>query len=75
MELTHQNNLNSIQLKLIRTFEFLHSEKQLNEIDSLINFYFEQKLDDAITKAEKINNYTAPVYEEWLNVIKGNGAK
>ena len=66
MESSAPNNLNTVQLKLIRTFEFLHNEKQLNEIDSLINFYFEKNLDEAITKAEKENNYTAAIYEEWL---------
>jgi hypothetical protein len=70
MESSAPNNLNSVQLKLIRTFEFLHNEKQLNEIDSLINFYFERNLDEAISRAEKENNYTAAVYEEWL---KENG--
>ena len=67
MESTSPNNLNSIQMKLIRTFEYLHNEKQLNEIDSLINFYFEKKLDEAIVKAETENNYTAAIYDEWLN--------
>ena len=67
MESSAPNNLNSVQLKLIRTFEHLHNEKQLNEIDSLINFYFEKKLEEAIIKAEKENNYTAAIYEEWLN--------
>ena len=73
MESSAPNNLNSVQLKLIRTFEFLRNEKQLNEIDSLISFYFEKNLDEAITKAETENNYTAAIYEEWLKEKrKGN---
>jgi hypothetical protein len=69
MDSSAHNSLTSIQQKLIRTFEHLHNEKQLNEIDSLINFYFESKLDEAITKAEKENNYSAATYEKWLTQI------
>ena len=66
MESSAPANLNIVQQNLIRTFEFLHNEQQLVELNSLINFYFEKKLDDAIKKAEKYNNYTAEIYEEWL---------
>ena len=75
MEPTAPNNLNTVQQKLIRTFEHLHNEKQLNEIDSLINFYFETKLDQAITKAEKENNYSAAIYDDWLNGQTNKGNK
>lgn len=73
MESFSSNDPNSTQQRLIRTFEHLHNEKQLNEIDSLINFYFEKKLDDAILKVETENNYTAAIYEEWLDEEKKNG--
>lgn len=45
----------------------MRNEKQLTEIDSLINFYFKRELDEAIVKAETEKNYTAAIYEEWLN--------
>jgi len=46
-----------------------------NEIDSLINFFFEKKLDDAIEKVERNNGYTATVYEQWLNAINESDQK
>jgi hypothetical protein len=45
----------------------------LKEIDSLINFYLEQKLDEAIIKAESDRNYSADIYERWLNTPKNAG--
>ncbi len=54
----------------IKSFKYLHNEKELNEIDSLINFYLEKKLDEAITKVESQRNYTAAIYEQWLNARK-----
>ena len=65
------NKLNASQLNLIKSFQFLHNEKQLKEIDSLINFYLEKKLDDAIEKAELQNHYSASIYEQWLNIQNG----
>jgi hypothetical protein len=67
MQKPAQNKLNSAQLNLIKSFQFLRDEQQISEIDSLINFYLEKKLDDAISKVEFQNNYTEEIYEEWLN--------
>ena len=67
MESAIHTKLNEAQLSLIRSFKYLHSEKQISEIDSLINFYLEKKLDDAIAKVEMQNNYNAGIYEQWLN--------
>ena len=61
------NKLSPAQLSLLKSFKYLHNEQQLKEIDSLINFYLEKKLDEAITKAETQNNYNASIYEQWLN--------
>ena len=72
MQTSNNNKLNIVQMNLIKSFQFLRNEKQLNEIDSLINFYLEKKLDDAITIAESKNNYNAAIYEEWLNAQKNN---
>lgn len=62
-----ENKLNEAQINLIKSFRYLHNEKEIQEIDSLINFYLEQKLDEAIIRAESKNNYTATIYESWLN--------
>ena len=64
---TTPNKLNEVQLNLIRSFTYLRNEQEIKEIESLINFYLEKKLDAAITKAETNNNYSHVVYEEWLN--------
>lgn len=67
MQTVTSNKLNEAQMNLIRSFAFLHDEKEIKEIDALINFYLEKKLDDAIEKVEHDRNYTASVYDEWLN--------
>ena len=67
MEPAIHHKLSSAQLNLIKSFQYLHSEKQINEIDSLVNFYLEKKLDAAITRVETQKNYTAAIYEQWLS--------
>ena len=67
MEMPASHKLNEIQVNLIKSFMFLNDEKEIQEIDSLINFYLERKLDEAIEVAESDNNYTAAIYEQWLN--------
>lgn len=75
MQSPAHNKLNNAQLNLIRSFKYLHNEKKLSEIDSLINFYLEKKLDEAIIKAESENNYTAAIYDQWLYEEKTKGNK
>jgi hypothetical protein len=60
------NKLNDAQMSLIKSFRFLHNEEEIKEIDSLINFYLEKKLDEAIDSVEQEKNFTASLYEEWL---------
>ena len=67
MQMIPQNKLNLAQLNLIKSFQFLRSEKQIGEIDSLINFYLEKKLDEAIAKTEARKDYNAEIYEQWLS--------
>jgi hypothetical protein len=62
-----QNKLNSAQLNLIKSFQYLRSDQQINEIDSLINFYLEKKLVEAIARVETQKNYNEEIYEQWLN--------
>jgi len=45
----------------------LSDEQTISEIYSLVNFYFEKKLDSAISKVEGERNYNAAIYEQWLN--------
>ena len=67
MQTSAHNKLNNAQLNLIKSFQYLRNEKEIEEIDSLVNFYLEKKLDDAIEQVELQNNYSADVYEQWLN--------
>lgn len=55
-----------LQLELLKSFRFVTDEKQLDEIKSLLNFYFRSKLDEAITREESNRGYTASVYRQWL---------
>jgi len=64
-----QQKLNASQLNLIKSFQFLHDEKQVTKIDSRINFYLKKKLDAAIQKVESKNNYTAAVYQQCYETI------
>ncbi len=61
------NKLTQMQLELLKSFKHITDEKQLQEVKSLLNFYFRKKLDAAIDKEEKDRNYTASIYKEWLS--------
>ncbi|MDZ4845817.1 MAG: hypothetical protein SH857_09735 [Chitinophagales bacterium] len=56
-----------MQLELLKSFRHVTDEKQLQEVKSLLNFYFRKKLDAAIGKEEEARNYTAAIYKEWLS--------
>ncbi|MBE2290742.1 MAG: hypothetical protein IAE95_14405 [Chitinophagaceae bacterium] len=71
---TH-DKLTDAQLNLIKSFRFLKDKQELKEIDSLINFYLERKLDEAIDKVESDRKYSAEVYESWLNAPKPTSSK
>lgn len=60
------DKLNDAQINLIKSFRFLKDEQELREIDALINFYLEKRLDDAISRIEKERSYTSDIYELWL---------
>ncbi len=75
MQSANQSKLNTAQLNLIKSFKYLHNEKEISEIDSLVNFYLEKKLDEAIATAEAKNNYNAAIYEQWLNEQNSNKNK
>ena len=66
MQTSSQNKLNNAQLNLIKSFQYLRDEQQISEIDSLVNFYLEKKIDEAITKVESQKKYNEAIYEQWL---------
>lgn len=68
--ISKQNKLTEIQLELLKSFGYIQDKKQLQEIKSLLNFYFRKKLDQAIEEVEEKKNFTSEVYKEWLNKAK-----
>lgn len=62
--------LTQMQLELLKSFRFVTDEEQLKEVKSLLNFYFRQKLDEAINQAESDKNYNASIYQKWLETNK-----
>lgn len=68
--ITTTDKLTQIQLELLKSFRYIANEKQLNEVKSLLNFYFRNKLDEAITREESNRNYTASIYQQWLGSVK-----
>lgn len=65
--ITTTDKLTELQLELLKSFRFVTDENQLKEVKSLLNFYFRQKLDAAITHEENSRNYSASVYQQWLD--------
>ncbi|MBX9783918.1 MAG: hypothetical protein K2X48_11575 [Chitinophagaceae bacterium] len=65
-----ENNLTNLQIELLKSLRYTVSDKQLHEIKSLLRLYFIEELDKAIDKTETERNYTAEVYESWLNEKK-----
>jgi len=61
-----KNPLTNLQLELLKSLKYMASEKQLLEVKSLLRYYFAQQLDAAIDKAEAEKNYSAEIYEKWL---------
>jgi hypothetical protein len=68
------NRITEQQLELLKSFKYLTSEKEISEVKELLRLYYEHKLDAAINKEEADRNYTAEVYEEWLNKQKKDTA-
>ncbi len=68
--ITSSQKLTKMQLELLKSFRFITDEKQLQEVKSLLNFYFRQKLDEAISQEESDRNYTASVYQKWIDSNK-----
>ena len=63
---TSSDKLTNMQLELLKSFKHIVDEEQLNEVKSLLNFYFKDKLDHATNKEEIGRNYSSEIYEEWL---------
>ena len=64
---TTTDKITQIQLELLKSFRYIADEKQLSEVKSLLNFYFRNKLNEAIANEETNRNYTASIYQQWLD--------
>jgi hypothetical protein len=61
-----KRKLSNLQLELLKSLKYTATEKQLQDVKSLLRLYFTQQLDVAIEKTETEKNYSATIYEEWL---------
>ncbi|GAB2827388.1 hypothetical protein [Ferruginibacter profundus] len=68
----NRSPLTNLQLELLKSLKYMASEKQLQEIKSLLRYYFAQQLDTAIDKVEAEKNYSAEIYEKWLQANNNN---
>ncbi|MGG9960367.1 hypothetical protein [Ferruginibacter sp. SUN106] len=68
----NKSPLTNLQLELLKSLKYMASEKQLQEIKSLLRYYFAQQLDAAIDKVETEKNYSAEIYEKWLQANNNN---
>lgn len=62
----NETKLTSLQLEFLKSLKYMATEKQLNEVKSLLRHYFAWQNNNAIEKNEKEKNYTASIYESWL---------
>jgi len=61
-----KNKLYNLQLEVLKSLKYMATEEQLSDIRSLLRYYFANQLNASIEKAEKEREYSAVVYESWL---------
>ena len=66
----NENKLSNLQLEILKSLKYMATEEQLSDIKSLLRHYFANQLDSSIQKAEKEKEYSATVYENWLQSKK-----
>ena len=64
---SNDNKLSALQLEFLKSLKYMATEQQLADIKSLLRHYFALQLDNAIEKVENEKEYTAAIYESWLN--------
>lgn len=74
LQMTEKNKLSNLQVELLKSLKYMANEKQLQEVKSLLRFYFAQQLDNAIEDVENTREYSAAIYEKWLkkNTVSKN---
>lgn len=64
--LSQPHKLTEAQLEVLKTLRHVSDEKELYEVKRLLNFYFRKKLNAAIDKVESEKEFSASVYQQWL---------
>ncbi len=62
--------LTELQWELLKSLKHVTTEKQVQEVKALLNFYFRHQLDETLNKEENHRNYTVAIYNEWLKGSK-----
>ena len=65
------SSLTNLQMELLKSLKYMASEEQVAEVRSLLRYYFTKQLNAAIDKAESDKNYSAAIYESWLQFKPG----
>lgn len=68
----NKNELTNLQLEFLKSLKYMATEKQIADVKSLLRYYFTRQLDAAIEKTEQEKNYTADIYEKWLQANPAN---
>lgn len=61
------NSLNKVQLEILKLFQLINTEKELQELKQLLIQYLSKKLVEEADKAFEEKNYTQTDLEEWKN--------
>ena len=66
----NDKNLNNLQLEFLKSLKYMAT---------LLRYYFDRQLDEAVDKAENEKSYTAAIYDSWLktdtSIIKSQSGK
>ncbi len=61
------NNLNKVQLEILKLFQVINTEKELQELRQLLIQYLSKKLVEEADKAFEEKAYTQADLSEWKN--------
>ena len=61
------NNLNKVQLEILKLFQVINTEKELQELKQLLIQYLSKKLVEEADKAFEEKDYTQADLSEWKN--------
>ncbi|MEO8087161.1 MAG: hypothetical protein ABI763_10100 [Bacteroidota bacterium] len=62
----HRNKLSAIQLELLKIYSFSPSEKQLEEIRTMLGKYFAKNFSNKVSTAAAKKGFTQKDIDKWL---------